>query len=196
MAEPVGLQHADFQHIHFRRIKPTTVSFEPGSIHFDVDKSSSFLLRAFDNVKTVRRISFEWKADGMLNKHNPAQEKSRAGDDAWLRVGLIINGQPEPIPAALLPRWLQQVRKTLKHPSDQMIYLIPDALHEPGQTWRSPYSPSINMISVASEPMAGDWKQVSYQFADPQQTVGLWLMADGDNTASIFRSQIRNLVIE
>lgn len=110
--------------------------------------------------------------------------------------GLILSGQPELIPEALLPRWVRQVRKTLKHPSDQMIYLIPDARHAPGEAWRSPYNANISMISVSSQPIDDGWQQAVYRLATPQQTVGLWIMADGDNTASVFSSQLRNLVID
>lgn len=196
IAEQIVLDQDNFQHIHFRRIQPTTITFAPDTIRFDVNKSSSFLLLGFENIKTVRKVAFEWRADGMLNKNSAAQEKMRTGDDAWLRVGLIISGQPELVPEALLPRWMKQVRDVLKFPSDNMIYLIPDASHAPGKTWISPYHSHIEMISVPSQQIDKDWKRVSYQLSTPLQTVGLWIMADGDNTASIFSSQLRNLVIE
>lgn len=195
-AENIVLRQDYFQHIHFRRIQPTMVTFEQDTILFDVKKSSSFLLLGFEGVKTVKKVTFEWKANGMLNKHSAEQEKTRKGDDAWLRVGLIISGQPDQVPEALLPRWMKQVRNTLHHPSDKMIYLIPGARHAPGETWTSPYNSHIEMISVPSQHIDNGWKRVSYQLANPQQTVGLWIMADGDNTASIFSSQLRNLVIE
>jgi len=196
IAEQIVLDQSSFEHIHFRRIQPTLVRFETDVIHFNVNKSSSFLLLAFEDIKNVRKVSFQWKADGMLNKTSREQEKSRKGDDAWLRVGLIISGEPELVPEPLLPRWVKQVRHTLKHPSDRMIYLIPDARHAPGETWKSPFSSDIDMISVGSTGMADNWNQVTHEFADPQQTVGLWIMADGDNTRAIFNSQIRNLVIK
>ena len=196
VAEELVLKKDFFQHIHFRRIQPTAVNFENGQIRFDVHKSSSFLLTAFDEIKSVRRVSFQWKADGMLNKSSASQEKTRKGDDAWLRVGLIISGEPDLVPEPLLPRWVIKVRDALKHPSDRMIYLIPDAQHAPGETWRSPFSSNINMISVRSLDGPDGWNQVTHVFSEPQQSVGLWLMADGDNTDSIFHSRLRRLVIE
>lgn len=196
MAEQIILDKSYFEHIHFRRIQPTVVTFNTDTIHFDVNKSSSFLVLAFDDIKTIGRVSFQWKANGMLNKVSADQEKTRNGDDAWLRVGLIISGQPEFVPEPLLPRWVQQVRKILKHPSDKMIYLIPDARHAPGEIWRSPFSSFIDMVSVESSNINNEWKQVTFEFTLPQQTVGLWIMADGDNTDSIFSSQLRNLKIE
>jgi hypothetical protein len=151
---------------------------------------------AFDDIKQVRSISFQWKANGILNTISAEYEKTRKGDDAWLRVGLLVSGEPEPVPELLLPRWAQQVRRTLKHPSDRMIYLIPGARQEPGKTWKSPFSTSIEMISVGSDALPDGWNQVTYDFPKPQNSVGLWIMADGDNTGSNFISQLRKLVIE
>ena len=195
-AEPISLEADSFEHIHFRRIQPTMVSFNAGVIRFDVNKSSSFLLLPFEEVRDIRAVSFDWTANGMLNKASAAQESTRKGDDAWLRVGLIISGEPDLVPEALLPRWARQVRHTLRHPSDRMIYLIPDARHKPGETWKSPFSSNIDMVSVASLEGPDEWKQVNHTFAQPLRAVGIWLMADGDNTDSVFSSQLRNLVVE
>lgn len=195
-AEPIVLQDSSFEHIHFRRIQPTVIRFEQDTIIFDVNKSSSFLLLAFNEIKDIRTVSFEWKADGMLNKSSASQERTRKGDDAWLRVGLIISGEPDLIPEPLLPRWVIKARDALKHPSDRMLYLIPDARHPPGETWRSPFSQNIDMVSVESQDGPDGWKQVQHEFAQPQPAVGLWLMADGDNTGSIFNSRLRKLSIE
>lgn len=196
MAEQVQLHSDKLAHIHFRRIQPTQVTYHDDIIQFDVNRSASFLLLAFDDVRTIRSIAFEWQAQGMLNKHSAAEEKTRKGDDAWLRVGLLISGQPDPVPEALLPRWLQQLRKKLQHPSDRMVYLVPGAMHAAGESWKSPFSSSVDMISVASKDLQNGWKQVLYRFPRSQQAVGLWLMADGDNTASVFSSRLRRLVLD
>lgn len=190
------LEQERFEHVHFRRIQPTIVDFDQGTVAFEVNDSSSFLLLAFDSIRAVQKVSFEWQADGVLNKHSAAEERSRQGDDAWLRIGLIISGAPEPVPLALLPRWMKQVRKTLRFASDKMIYLIPDARHAPGEIWSSPFSSNIDMISVSGEPMQDDWERAAYTFNEAQPSVGLWIMADGDNTNSKFRSRLRNLQIE
>ena len=195
-AEQIVLDKENFEPVHFKRIKPNQVEFKDGAIHFNVNKSASFLLLAFDDVRNIRAVSFQWNAEGMLDKNSIEQEKTRKGDDAWLRVGLIIKGQPDHVPEPLLPRWMKQVRQTLKYPSDRMVYLIPGAQHAPGDTWKSPFSSDIDMISVHSRDMDDAWKQASYEFTEPQQVVGLWIMADGDNTGSVFESRLRNLVVE
>ncbi len=195
-AEPITPDNHVFEHIHFKRIKPNIVSFNNDEIQFDVNKSASFLLLAFADIKTVRKVSFAWQASGMLNKNSVEQEKTRKGDDAWIRVGLILSGEPEWVPDALLPRWSRQVKNTLRYPSDSMLYLIPGARHAPGASWKSPFSPHIDMVSVASTGMDDGWQRVDHEFSEPLRAVGLWIMADGDNTGSIFSSRLRNLVID
>ena len=93
MAEQIALEQGNFEHIHFRRIHPTVVSYNGNAIRFDVNRSASFLLLAFDDIKKVREISFRWKADGMLNKTSAQHEKTRNGDEAWpVRYGLDLEG--------------------------------------------------------------------------------------------------------
>jgi hypothetical protein len=195
-AEPVIVDEHSVEHIHFKRINPNTVSFDNGIIRFDVDNSASFLLLAFDDIKNVNTVAFQWKAAGKLKKNSEQHERTRKGDDAWLRIGLILEGEPAHVPEALLPRWMQQVRKTLKYPSNRMVYLVPGALHAPGTNWQSPFSEDIDMVSVSSSPASNGWKQVEHRFAEAQRTIGLWIMADGDNTNSVFSSELRHLVID
>lgn len=195
-AEPVIIDEHSVEHIHFKRINPNTVTFDNGVVQFSVDNSASFLLLAFDDIRNVKTVSFQWKATGDLNKNSEQHEKSRKGDDAWLRIGLMLEGEPAYIPEFLQPRWMRQVRKTLKHPSNRIIYLLPGALHAPGTRWKSPFADDIDLISVSSNPAGDGWKQVEHQFDETLRTVGLWIIADGDNTHSVFSSQLRNLVID
>ncbi|NNL06613.1 MAG: DUF3047 domain-containing protein [Gammaproteobacteria bacterium] len=195
-AEPVVVDEHSVEHIHFKRIKPNIVSFDNRVIRFSVNNSASFLLLAFDDIKNVNSVSFQWKAAGNLKKNGEQHERSRKGDDAWLRIGLILEGEPAHVPEPLLPRWMQQVRKTLKYPSNRMVYLVPGALHAPGTSWPSPFSDDVDMVSVSSSAASNGWKQVAHQFAESQRTVGLWIMADGDNTNSVFSSELRHLVID
>ena len=195
-AEQIVLDKNYFEHIHFKRIRPNTVTFNNDTIHFEVTKSASFLLLAFDDVKSIHKVSFQWSANGTLNKNSIDHEITRKGDDAWLRVGLIIEGPQEDIPEPLLPRWMKQVRKTLRYTSGSMIYLIPGAMHPPGETWKSPFSSKIDMVSVGGIHTDDGWYRVSHEFTRPVKTVGLWIMADGDNTGSTFNSRLRKLVVE
>lgn len=195
-AEPVTLDTASITHVHFKRITPNTVRIRDGRICFLVDKSSSFLLYPFDSVSEVNAVSFDWRSEGVLRKRDAAHESSRDGDDARLRVGLIIEGEAALLPNPLAPKWAKQVQQTLRFPSDRMLYLIVDAKHAIGESWKSPYSDDVDMVAVNSTALQDGWMHSHHVLASTQKVVGLWLMADGDNTESVFRSQLRNLVIE
>lgn len=49
---------------------------------------------------------------------------------------------------------------------------------------------------MPSNRLENGWQQASYRFDEPQAVVALWLMADGDNTQSSFRVEIRDIVLE
>ena len=196
-AEQIVLDQQHFDHIKFKRVKPNTVTFqEEAIITFEVNDSASFMLHAFENIRSVSRVAFDWKAKGQLNKRDVEHESTRKGDDAWLRVGLILKGEPQLLDP-LVPPWVKQVRNTLNYPSDEMLYLIPDARHAPGKSWPSPFSKQISMISVASSSEKDDgWRSVNYVSPQPLKVIGIWLMADGDNTQSSFISSIRKLQVQ
>ena len=92
-----------------------------------------------------------------------------------------------------VPSWLRRVRAALKFPSVNMIYLVADAKHASGQQWLSPYNERVTMISLNSNMEDAGWKSAQYQFDKPIEVVGIWLMADGDDTRSKFTTEIRNI---
>ncbi len=84
----------------------------------------------------------------------------------------------------------------MKLPTDRMLYLVVDAKHAPGELWESPYSGSMTLMSVASVEGKDGWRQAAVAFPEPKQVVGLWLMADGDDTGSTFETRLKDLVLE
>jgi hypothetical protein len=50
---------------------------------------------------------------------------------------------------------------------------------------------------LASRPVDGGvWNAAEASFSPPLKVVGLWLMADGDNSKSSFRTELRKLTVE
>jgi hypothetical protein len=84
----------------------------------------------------------------------------------------------------------------LKFPSEKMINLVVAAKHASGEQWPNPYNKRVTTIAVGSVSSGQGWMKASYQFAQPVDVVGLWLMADGDNTSSSFSTYIKNISIE
>ena len=192
--EVISLQADHFEHIQFKRIKANRYTFQQ-QLQIDVDNSASILMLPFETVKQLNRVSFEWRSEGGPLTEDAQHELKRNGDDAVFKLGLLLKADSESI-NPFVPPWLKQVRKLLKFPSEEMVYLVADAKHAPGERWTSPYNRRVTMISVESRGDGSGWQQSSYQFEQSLDVVALWLMADGDNTHATFTVSIKNIVLE
>lgn len=192
----VSLRVGEFKHITFDELTPTQYRNDGDTLVLTVKSSASFLVLPFDKVRTVKKVTFEWQGDAVAAVKDAAHEASKDGDDAPLRLGLIMSGEP-PIVPFFAPAWIKSVRGTLKLPSDKLLYLIPQARHKPGEKWTSPYSDSIECVALADTAATKDgWRKSRLELPTALPIVGLWIMADGDNTQSSFTSRLRNLRFE
>jgi hypothetical protein len=175
-------------------IPPTQYRLKSDGLSAEVDKSASALVYGFSKIRTVSEVSFSWKTEGTLNLKDSRQEKTKAGDDFKLRVGLMLSGEAPFIPF-FAPGWVKAIRNSLTLPTDQLVYLAVGTKNKPGVWWESPYSDSMKNVAVPSRKLKAGWWRASYK-TKPLQVVGLWVMSDGDNTKSSFKSHIRNLYIK
>jgi len=182
----LALALSDFRHVTFEGRAPTIYKETDGAIVATVASSASFLLQAFPAPRTVTKVRVVWQAEGRPRVRDAAHEASKDGDDAVLRVGLLLRGEAPLIPF-FAPAWIKAVRDTLKHPTGEMLYLVLDARHKAGETWESPYASDIRNMSIAGSDVV---------LAKPLQVVGLWLMADGDDTKSSFTVTVKELNVE
>lgn len=192
----ISLTAGDFEHIQFSTKSPNIYQYSDNELRIEVDNSASFLMRAFDKVKVIEKIDFEWKSDGSPQIRDAAHESQRDGDDAVFKLGLLIESDDE-LDTVFLPAWMRRVNALLHFPSAEMIFLVAGAKHQQRQRWSGPYNHRMTMISMSSFPdeAASGWNKVSYHFEQPVKVVALWLMADGDDTHSKFTSKIKNIVI-
>jgi hypothetical protein len=150
-------------------------------------------LLPFKQKKTVRAVRFDWKLDdGQLNLADAAEELKRAGDDSIFKLGLMLEGEAQ-LPLAFAPDWLQQVNAALSFPSEMIIYIVAGAKHAAGQYWPNPYNKRVTMIAAKERELDAGWSEASHVLEKPVSVVGLWLMADGDNTQSSFLSRVKNI---
>lgn len=193
--EIILLQADNFEHIQFKRIEASQYSFNDDVLRVDVDSSASFLMKAFDTVKEINKISFEWRSDGEPKVEDAGHEEKRKGDDAVLKIGLLLETEEDPFDLTFRA-WLKRAQALLKFPSNKMIYLTANAKHVPGEQWRNPYNKRVTMVSVSSVDDKHGWMKVSHKFKRPVKVVAIWLMADGDNTDSSFTSYVKNIYLE
>jgi len=192
----VLLEQDAFETIRFNGIPPSRYRFEQGQLIAEVDNSASFLMQAFDTVKRVTAVSFRWQKQGTLRVRDAVHESRRDGDDALFRLGLLLKGEAEDLPGPFVPKWLQRVRSLLHFPSESMLYLLPGARHAAGERWPSPYNARVTMVAMASQADAAGWQLARYRLPQAAEVVAIWLMADGDSTASRFTTRVKDIVLE
>jgi hypothetical protein len=183
---------AEFQHISFEKIPSTKYSEEAGIINAEVASSSSFLLKPFSEVKNIKKVQWRWKVTGDLNVKSFDELKSKSGDDALFRIGLIKAGSAPTVPF-FAPSWIKAIRDHMKLPGAEMQYLVSGGPAAKGAKWVSPYTDSMNLLQVESTPEESGWHLAQHSFSDSLKVVGLWLMADGDNTKSKFSVSVKDL---
>jgi hypothetical protein len=195
MEELLDLKADNFEHIEFKRIKQSRYRFHDQQLQVDVEDSASFLMKSFDSVRKIRQVSFKWQSNGALKIKDAQHEEQKQGDDAVFKLGLLLEGS-DSFSNPFVPAWVKRVDDLLKYPSEDMIYLVADSKHVPGQRWANPYNKRVTMIAIDSIDDAQRWQQASYYFDTPVNVVGLWLMSDGDNTASSFTVTIKDIKLE
>ncbi len=189
--------HADEQrHIKFKRITPNTLSLSKTGLSIKVNESASFILLPFKKIRHTTGVNFDWRSQGELRIADARTEATREGDDARLRVGLILKGDSQPFFNPLAPEWVKIVNDSLYFPYKNLVYLIAGARHPPASRWINPYNEKVSMISIPSEPLDQGWLKATYRFEAPLAVIGLWIMADGDNTGSTFTTELKNLQLE
>ncbi|NRA45229.1 MAG: DUF3047 domain-containing protein [Oligoflexales bacterium] len=188
----LSLDPKDCHHIDFEDIKATEYTYDKQNkvLSAKVNQSSSILVIPFKSIESIKQVHFEWKASGKLPSVELAKLKEKEGDDAVLRVGLLLHGEP-PMFSFTAPAWLKKVSNILKHPSDKLLYLV--AGPKQGLSWTSPYSDTIEQIAVATKPGKDLWQLSEHAFKDPMKAVGVWIIADGDNSKVSFQTDLKNL---
>ncbi len=175
------------QHVvDFNDIPKTQYEFKPGILEARVDKSSSALVFPLEKPIQVKSVSIKWSRQGTIKRSaDKVDEKSKAGDDAWFRLGLIIAG-PAPMIPFFAPAWIKRLKEVMTLSSNQMIYFIAGSLQDAGAVWPSPYTDSIIYSAMSNQDQGDGWWVSQGALKKEQQVVGFWIMADGDNTGSQF----------
>lgn len=194
-AAVITLQADNFEHISFSRIKANHYTYQQQQLNIAVDNSASFLMKPFDAVKKVNRVSIVWRSEGRPKQKAALHEKKRTGDDAVFKLGLLLKTD-DVLFKPFLPAWMKRVEQLLRFPSKNMIYLVVGARNIPGEQWQNPYSKNVTMIAIDSIADEQGWQHSSYRFEMPLDVVALWLMADGDDTGSRFSVKVKAIRIE
>lgn len=190
----VDMNPADFTPIKFDGIPPTVYERSGDALKMTVEKSASFLLRPFDAERLVASVSFDWQSQGELKAKDVAAEKTKAGDDARLKICLLVAGKAPLVPF-FASAWVKAVRDAMKLSADRLECLVTGSKAKVGERWPSPYDDSIELTVVDGPSDGNGWRRVDAKLDQPLKVVGLWIMADGDDTGSEFTTRLRDLTL-
>ena len=186
-----SLDPKDYRAVTFKDIAPTVYELSGDSLLMNVKSSASALVHAYKDPRKIWRMHFAWKLEGIVKTNDQKHEQSKKGDDLPLRLGLIVSGAAPTVPF-FAPAWIKAVADTLHHPSNRMVYFAAGAKTPPGQKWDSPYASSLENRSVSGTKDSDGWEVIDASF-ETFDVVGLWIMADGDNTDSVFVTKLKGL---
>lgn len=185
----------DYNHVTFKSIAETvyTNTDLEGTrvLQMQVASSASFLFYPFDKMSEVRGLSLVWRTSGSINISSHDEEKKKSGDDYPLRIGLALSGARPWLPF-FAPMWLKMLDQILKLPSDRLLYFVLGSKAQSDESWLSPFSSEISYKSLTSREEGG-WMLANYSFDVPYKIVGVWIMADGDQTKSSFITTLKEL---
>lgn len=185
----IDLSPDNFRHIKFDSVRPTDYSFRAGNLEIAVRESASFLIKALPKPVRVQRARIFWRAD-RLPQITKQGEKTKSGDDAALRVGLFLLGKPEALPF-FIPEWMKEAAAELHQSAEKVLFLKVACKSPAGTRWLSPVSDKMETLCLAST-RDGQWIRSEGTFATTE-VVGIWLMADGDNTKSSFKVWVKSV---
>lgn len=191
----IPLKLSDFHHLDFDSIPATKYHNEGETLVADVNKSSSFLVKSFALPLKLKKVTAISRTIGSLRIRDLSHEETKEGDDAVLRIGLVIEGDRADVPF-FAPSWAKKLKDVLQNPVGKMIYTVVNSHHPAGARWLSPHSDKIELIAASERVGDSGWRTSTHTFTEALSIIGLWIMADGDDTGSNFTTELRSLLLD
>ena len=194
------LTPSDWQSLSFERVPANEVSFQDGSLEIKVTESASPLVNVFSRRQAIRAILDKGSVSGQWQL--PTMESwDKSPDDALLRIGLIENGtrRLNALESMAAPSWIKEIEMQSQGISDGIgkihcFHLMPDEKWI-GETRENPNS-AIFLETALTAPSEDGRFEMVIELDVPVDTVGLWLLADGDDSQAAFSLEVESLEVE
>lgn len=190
-------QPADWTPLSFRGIPPLNHTIAKDSITLRVVQSAGGIVRPLPAGTHVKTITIRGRIEGQLNTRAAARWQEE-NDDALLRVGLIhAGGKPlNALQRTAAPGWIRTLDDVLCK-AGRGPARIDNLLLTPHADWvgKSRQHPKMKQVHerFAAAPGKNGTFTLTSTFDEPIDALGLWLMADGDNTESTFTVTITGI---
>lgn len=185
--------------LSFNRIKPNEVSVADGAMLIAVRSSASPLIYKLDRPTLVTGVIVEASWAGELLIPEGATEGDESADDFVLKFGIVEAGERRLnwFQRSIAADWIKQLFKLAPKGSgvNRINFLSTTQQQQQlGASRTHPLSDLLfeNRILYLDGP--GDF-EMTYDFPEPVETLGLWLSVDGDDTGSSFDLRISRITL-
>ena len=185
--------------LSFRNIAANTVTVNDGVMNIAVDKSASPLVYKLTAPLTVTAVTVDASWSGALRIPENTVQGEDGADDFILKLGIVEAGDRKLnwLQRRIAADWLQQLFK-LAPPGTgvRRINFLSTTQQQAlvGSTRVHPLNDLLYETRVTYLPSPGEFT-MTYRLPEPVDVLGLWISADGDDTASSFDLQIRQITL-
>lgn len=189
----------DWQVLEFRKIPANTVAVNSGALDIAVDKSASPLVYKLAAPLTVTAVTVDANWAGAINIPENAVQGEDGADDFVLKLGIVEAGDRRLnwLQRRIAADWLQQLFKLAPAGAGVRRINFLSTTQQPellGSTRVHPLNDLLFETRVTYLPSPGEFT-MSYRFPGPVDVLGVWISADGDDTASTFDLEIRRITL-
>lgn len=191
LSTPEGWESARFD-----GVAPNQIDFGRGGMTISVESSASPVFHLYSSPQQVSSLSVSGRVEGTLD----FEAADDWPDDALLRVGIVV-AAPEPARRLSLlaaPGWVRELNKRLRA-MDRGVETIRTFHVMPKEEWvgRTRINPNVDVFqeTVATAP-GGDGRFAIEESFAPVEVLGIWVLADGDDTDSSFEVTIDRIEVE
>ncbi|MEM1440914.1 MAG: hypothetical protein AAGF67_01130 [Verrucomicrobiota bacterium] len=188
-----------WKELNFREIDPNKTTYGPGKLRVEVNGSASPLIHLFSERKNVSSLRITGRVAGNW-KFATGDDWANSPDDALLRIGLIENGtrRLNPLEKLAAPEWITEIEEATRSTADgvgtiRCFHLMPNE-NWVGQTRTNPNAKLFHE-TVAATPAEDGSFAIEVELDSPLESVGLWLLADGDDSGVAFIVEIDSLEV-
>ena len=195
---PVGDLPA-WKTLAFRNIAANTVTANDEGLHIAVRKSASPLVYKLEAPLKVTAVTVDASWAGALNLPENTVQGEKGADDFVLKLGVVEAGDRKLnwLQRRIAADWLQQLFKLAPAGTGvRRINFLSTTQQQAlvGTARVHPLNDLLFETRVTYLPAPGEFT-MTYRFPEPVDVLGLWISADGDDTASNFDLQIRRITL-
>jgi hypothetical protein len=190
---------AAWKTLSYWNISANAVTVNDEALHIAVRKSASPLVYKMVVPLTVTAVTIDASWDGELRIPANTVQGERGADDFVLKFGVVEAGGRTLnwLQRQIAPGWAQQLFKLAPAGTGVGRINFLSTTQQPellGSTRVHPLNDLLYETRVTYLPSVGEFS-MSYRFPEPVEVLGLWISADGDDTASSFDLQIRRITL-